>query len=46
MYAWNKCDIFLGSTEDADASQSMQPLLEEEVFVEDESTGEIKSIVI
>ena len=38
--------VFFGSTEHSDASQSMLPLLEEEVFVEDESTGETTTIVI
>ena len=37
---------FVGSTEHSDPSQSMLPLLEEEVFVEDESTGEITSLVM
>lgn len=39
--------VFFGSLEHADdTSQSLQPLPEEEVFVEDESTGEITAIVM
>ena len=38
--------VFFGSTVQSDASQSMLPLLEEEVFVEDESTGETTTIVM
>lgn len=38
--------VFFGSTEHSDASQSMLPVLEEEVFVEDERTGETTSIVM
>ena len=38
--------VFFGSTVHSDASQSMLPLLEEEAFVEDESTGETTTIVM